>query len=131
MVDERFCAAGVPVIHTVELSIHVPSQRDSRGHWRWVPAAGLDPAGSETALNRRELEMILSVYGDWCAGYFLGAGPDRYRVQAWGLLSLRVEGLYVWMWSAAAGRYLPAGEAWAVWDATSDGIARKAAGSPP
>lgn len=76
--------------------------------------------------------MVLSVYGEWAAAsLFAAAGPDRFRIQAWGLISLRVEGLYTWVWSPQIARYLPAGTPWVVWDGTSESAAQKARESPP
>lgn len=71
--------------------------------------------------------MILRTYGGWMAGHYAAGGPQRYRVQAWGLITLRLEGMHTWVWSATTGRYVAAGDPWVIWDADSEAAARKAA----
>lgn len=103
-------------VPTVGLFVEAPAPNQGcpQGSWRWARIEHLVPA-REYIYSKRDLCRCIRSYGPVLAYSLANGGPDRFRIVARGLFTMRFLAEYVWRWQPHEGRYVPAGAPWIVW----------------
>ncbi|MGW2591690.1 hypothetical protein ACWCXC_15695 [Streptomyces sp. NPDC001515] len=99
------------------LVVRVPTPLGAGG-WTWGPLVELPgDLGQEWAYSDTEVRALVHVYGRMVSQIVTRSqvGADRFRVDAWGMVTGLCVGMREWAWSVSARAFEPVGEYLSGW----------------